>query len=169
MPTAHQKLLLIEDDEHYAELVSRLLKAPEASSLPVDIEVTWVQYLRDGLRELSAKTFDIVLLDLRLPDSSGLGSIPKLQDADPDVAIVVLTGMNDEAFAMEAVRAGAQDFLTKFDLNAPNLIRSLRYALGRRQRHMLQEKLHAKKITHAHLSITDEAEHALAFVVIEKS
>ena len=141
MSTAHQKLLLIEDDEHYAELVSRLLKAPEASSLPVNIEVTWVQYLRDGLRELSAKTFDIVLLDLRLPDSSGLDSIPKLQDADPDVAIVVLTGTNDEALAMEAVRAGAQDFLTKYDLNAPNLIRSLRYALGRRKRRLLQEKL----------------------------
>lgn len=136
-----KKLLLIEDDELFAELVSRSLRGSEAKALEVSFEVTWVQYLRDGLRELSARKFDIVLLDLRLPDSVSLESIPKLHAIDSDVAIVVLTGMNDDTVALEAVRAGAQDFLSKFDLTASNLIRSLRYALGRRERRLIREKL----------------------------
>ncbi|MBD2311718.1 response regulator [Desertifilum sp. FACHB-1129] len=77
--------------------------------------------------------FDIILLDLTLPDSTGLASLDLLIDRVPSLPIVVLTNTNDDELAVEAVRHGAQDYLVKRHLNQEILARSLRYAIERKQ------------------------------------
>lgn len=141
MDTSNLNILLIEDDDHYAELVSRLLRHVEASSHDVTFDLARVPTLRQGMTQLESLKFEIVLLDWRLPDSDGPVSIDRLLTSDPDLAIVVLTGVGDDTIGLQSVREGAQDFLTKFDLTAPALIRSLLYAAERRGRRMALQKI----------------------------
>src|ERR1035438_8250169 len=88
---------------------------------------------------LVAEKVDIVLLDLILPDSQGLDSLIKMRALAPEVPVVVLSQVEDETLAVKAVRSGAQDFLLKAHISGPLLLRSLRYALERRQ---LEEQLY---------------------------
>lgn len=92
-----------------------------------------VQRLREALDRLHDDCFDVVLLDLTLPDSAGLGSLTPLLKTAPSLPIVVLTNTNDDDLALEAVRQGAQDYLVKRQVNSGVLIRSLCYATERKQ------------------------------------
>ena len=82
---------------------------------------------------LAERPFDIVLADLSLPDSQGLATFERVQAAAPDEPIVVLTGLDDEEVALKAMRTGAQDYLVKGRMNGELLVRSLRYAMERKQ------------------------------------
>jgi two-component system, cell cycle sensor histidine kinase and response regulator CckA len=129
MPAQPLHALLVEDDDAYAAML-RLELAAESGS-PVTVER--VRSLSDAILRLSAADFDAVLLDLGLPDSSGLETFGRLQHAARDTPIVVLTASDDDGLAFAAVHAGAQDYLVKSATDAQLLGRSLRYACERAQ------------------------------------
>ena len=87
--------------------------------------------LGEALRLLSEAHFDVVLLDLGLPDSQGLDTLRRLRDRNPKVAVVVLTGRDDEELALRALQEGAEDYLVKGEADAGQLRRSIRYAVER--------------------------------------
>jgi diguanylate cyclase (GGDEF)-like protein len=121
------KVLLIEDNPGDARLLRELL----AESRSHHFEVTHAETLARGLSLLGAAGFDLVLLDLMLPDSQGLATQSAVNSRYPDVPVVILSGLNDDEAAMEAVRAGAQDYLIKGRLPSKSLVRVLRYAIER--------------------------------------
>src|SRR5258708_262069 len=102
------KILLIDDDEDEYVLVTNLLLSESAP-----FELIWAERLERGMESLAANRVDIVLLDLFLPDSRGLESFGLLKARQPNVPIVILSGLEDEESALEAVQKGAQDFLVK--------------------------------------------------------
>lgn len=121
-------LLLIEDNTAEARFLIELLK----SSVLNQFVVTHVQRLGDAMAQIQHHPA-VILLDLSLPDSQGLASLDSLMQAAPATPIVVLTNTNDENLALEAVRHGAQDYLLKRQVTEDTLVRSLRYAIERKQ------------------------------------
>lgn len=122
-------VLLVEDNPADARLLMESLKGPG----PYTFRVNHVVRLGAALEALERAPAHAVLLDLSLPDSTGLETIHRLRAAAPDVAIVVLTGLQDEALALEAVRKGVQDYLIKGQCEGELTARSLRYAVERRR------------------------------------
>ena len=131
-----RKVLLVEDNRAEARLLQEILKGSRFDRF----ELVCAKRLAEGLQLLEKECFDAILLDLTLPDSQGLGSLPPLIAKAPTVPIVVLTNTNDDALAIAAVRQGAQDYLVKRQANAETLGRSLCYAIERMQ---ALESLHA--------------------------
>jgi PAS domain S-box-containing protein len=104
-----------------------------------EFELESVEQLAPALERLRAGGIHVVLLDLTLPDSAGLGTFTAVRAGAPDVPIVVLTGVSDEALAVATVRDGAQDYLVKGQVDGNLLGRTIRYAFERHQvRHQLQ-------------------------------
>jgi serine phosphatase RsbU (regulator of sigma subunit) len=132
---------MIEDDHGDAFLVSELLREEAA---PVDVRRA--QSLAEGLELLRGELFDCVLLDLGLPDASGLDALARLREAAPDVAHLVLTGDRDDQRGIEAVAAGAQDYLVKGSVDGDGLRRAILYAVERRQADSVRERLRAAEI-----------------------
>lgn len=128
------KVLLIEDNRGDARLIQEILS--EATWRLFEIEVA--ERLSEGLAALSSVIFDVVLLDLSLPDSSGLDTLAGIQANSSQTPVVVLTGLNDDLIAIEAVRRGAQDFLVKGHIDAELLSRAIRYSIERK--HAEKEK-----------------------------
>ncbi|MBD2522739.1 hybrid sensor histidine kinase/response regulator [Nostoc sp. FACHB-133] len=123
------KILLIEDNLAYARLLQEFLAQAQSQ----EFTLVHVKRLGEAFQELSQCNYDVILLDLTLPDSQGLSSLPPLISQAPSIPIVVLTNTNDEELAIEAVRQGAQDYLVKRQVNVDVLVRSLRYAIERKQ------------------------------------
>ncbi|MGM3308775.1 ATP-binding protein [Anabaena sp. WFMT] len=123
------KILLVEDNLAEARLLQEFLKQAQSKKF----SLVHVQRLRDAFAELSQQTYDVILLDLTLPDSQGLSSLPLLIAQAPSTPIVVLTNTNDEELAIEAVRQGAQDYLVKRQVKPDMLVRSVEYAIARKQ------------------------------------
>ena len=129
MKSKSVSILLIEDNSGDARLIRELLS--ETKEISFDTEVC--QRLSQGLKALASKGFDVVLLDPGLPDSSGLKSLLRIRTAVPHMAIIVLTGLDDDEFAVRAVRKGAQDYLVKGEISADLLSRAIRYAIERQK------------------------------------
>lgn len=123
------RILLIEDDSSDVELLQIAFK--RLHDFPHSL--VCVDRLAEGIKRCAAEPFDVVLVDLSLPDSRGLETIRRLASKAPDVAIVVLTGHNDERAAELAIKTGAQDYLVKGEIDARQLSRSLRYSIGRHE------------------------------------
>src|SRR6266404_2681625 len=123
------KVLLIEDNPGDALLLREALIYLGGAFV---LDLVHVGRLDDGLRRLRQEEFDAILLDLSLPDAHGLDTVARMQAAAPRLPIVVLTGLDDDAAALEAVRAGAQDYLVKGQIDGRLLIRALRYAIERK-------------------------------------
>jgi DNA-binding NarL/FixJ family response regulator len=121
------KVLLIEDNPGDARLIQEMLS--EAKDILFELEC--VDRLSAGFEFISAGGIDIVLLDLSLPDSEGLETLTKTHTSAPEVPIIVLTGLDDKALGFEAVRKGAQDYLTKGEATTALLSRAIRYAVER--------------------------------------
>ena len=121
-----QRVLLLEDSPPDAELVVELLAEQHAA-----VAVTTCGTLRDALELLSGGTYDVALVDLTLPDASGLDGVRALRTAAPELPLVVLTGVDSESVALDALAAGAQDYVSKQDLSGRLLVRCLRYAAER--------------------------------------
>ncbi len=128
------KVLLVEDNPVDADLVGELL----AEETPGRFAATHVERLSQALACLSEGEFDVVLLDLSLPDSQGLATLSRAQEEAPEAPIIVLSGADDEALALSAVKAGAQDYLAKGQVDGQLLARSMHYAMDR---HRLQAEL----------------------------
>ncbi len=130
------KILLVEDNPADADFLQELLEA----SAGVEWKVVPVELRREAQEQLRNDCFDIVLLDLSLPDSHGLETLTRLREVAPDTPMVVMTGFNDEAAALDAVRMGAQDYLVKGQITTQLLVRAIRYAIERSQTlQLLQE------------------------------
>jgi len=121
--------LLIEDNPGDARLLKELLAEEPAAPF----RIICVDRLQRGLELLSTEKIDVLLLDLSLPDSHGLETFAKAYAHAPKVPIIVLTGNDDHALALLAVKAGAQDFLFKGKLDRELLIRSMQYSIERKR------------------------------------
>jgi diguanylate cyclase (GGDEF)-like protein len=135
-------LLLVEDNNADARMVQEAL----TESQRVRFRVARVDRLSAAVTLLARETFDIILLDLTLPDGSGLGTFIKVRDSAPLTPVMVLTGLDDETLGVMAVQQGAQEYVPKKDATGPLIVRCLRYAL---QRHRMREDLRG-------LALTDE-------------
>lgn len=123
------RLLIVEDDIVDRKLLERLL----AQSSLGACEVRHANTLGAALDLLKDLSFDVVLLDLGLPDSQGMDSVSRLQSQAPHLPIIVLSGLDDERTATQAVQIGVQDYLIKGQVDASLLMRSIRYALERKK------------------------------------
>lgn len=123
------RLLLVEDNEDHAALVESHLEETGASMTALDE----ASRLEDALRLLASRRYDVVLLDLGLPDSQGLATLSSVLRAAGRAAIIVLTALDDRAFGVQAVQQGAQDYLVKGRLDAELLRRSMHYAVERKR------------------------------------
>ncbi len=129
--------LLIEDNPVEARFLQRMLTSRgDGNDSSPPYQVQGAESLADGLRLLQETVFDVVLLDLNLPDSRGLETLGRLQEAGHHVPVVVLTAQSDEGQALLAVQQGAQDFLDKGTVNSKLLLRVMGYAM---ERHKLLE------------------------------
>ncbi len=123
------QVLLVEDKPTDALIVQDELE----HSATVPFFVAPVEQLNEALSRLKAQRFDVVLLDLSLPDSHGFDTFVRLRGAAPEVPIVVLSGQSEEGLALKAVQAGAQDYLVKGRIGEGVLQRSIRYAIERKR------------------------------------
>lgn len=129
------KVLLVEDNRGDA----RLLQEALAEAGRGRFQLVQVERLGDALQLLHEEGFDVILLDLRLPDSEGLDTIVRTRQQAQGVPIVVLTGISDEELAIKAVQKGAQDYLFKGRVETDLLVRAVRYAIERQHS---QERIH---------------------------
>lgn len=129
MDQPRTRVLLIEDDADHAALVQRRFR--NATTMPV--ELVWRERVADAEQYLLSSSVDAILLDLNLPDSESPQALIKRVDALSSAPIVVLTSLDDREMAVRAVRAGAQDYMVKSELNVDLLVRSLRYAIERKR------------------------------------
>jgi CheY-like chemotaxis protein len=142
-PEQRIRILLVEDDEDDAALVSRMLLMLAPGSKP---ELRRAKRLTQALELLDAEPFDAVLLDLGLPDASGLQALDAFVQREPRAAIIPLTGSYQQELGLEAVQRGAQDYLVKGHITAALLERSIRYGMERtrilnQQREFLERTL----------------------------
>jgi len=108
--------------------------------------VQHVERLKQGLELLSQNHFDLILLDLNLPDSQGLSTFDRVKEAAGNIPIIIMSGMVDEDIAVHAVQKGAQDYLIKGQIDSQLLIRAILYAIERQKLMVkLQEALHQVK------------------------
>ncbi|OGU24646.1 MAG: diguanylate cyclase [Hydrogenophilales bacterium RIFOXYD1_FULL_62_11] len=128
MKTTPTTVLLIEDDSADAKLIQDAL-AGAGNSL---FRVEWVTRLADALKRLESERFEVVLLDLSLPDSKGLEAFDQVFQAAPDSLILVLSGLTDEETALQAMERGAHDYFSKGHVDAHWLPRALRYVIDRK-------------------------------------
>jgi diguanylate cyclase (GGDEF)-like protein/PAS domain S-box-containing protein len=127
-------VLLVEDNPHDALLMQRLFR----SAAPGSCAMTHHKSIEHATKHLETEPVDVVLLDLGLPDASGLDGINQILKTAPYIPVVVLTGRNDEQLAAQALRAGAQDFLVKGESESATVLRALHYAIERKA---LEERL----------------------------
>lgn len=133
------KLLLIEDDPLYARLVTEVLSHPPSGK---PYQVSHVETLLEGLERLGdASAFDVVLLDLGLPDAQGLETVQAVRERAPLLPLVVLSGQDDLEMAINAMRLGAQEYLVKGQAEDALLARALRYAVERKAREDVEQLL----------------------------
>jgi diguanylate cyclase (GGDEF)-like protein/PAS domain S-box-containing protein len=131
-------LLLVEDNPGDARLLRDMLQDPGVHAT----ELTHVETMSAAEKQLLEKAYDIILLDLGLPDAQGMGALRRARAAAPRVPLVVLTGLDDESISAEALQEGAQDYLIKGQIETRGLLRSLRYAVERKA---LEEALFVEK------------------------
>jgi signal transduction histidine kinase/DNA-binding NarL/FixJ family response regulator len=122
-------VLLIEDNPGDARLIQELLT--EAAGISFELE--WQNRLSAGLERLAQGGIGVILLDLGLPDSQGLGTLAQVQARSAEAPVVVLTGLDDKTLGIEAVHQGAQDYLVKGQGDGDVLVRAMRYAIERKR------------------------------------
>jgi PAS domain S-box-containing protein len=123
------RLLLIEDNPGDARLVKEALTEGDGEPFRLD----WATNLAAGLTRLNNTPFDVVLLDLSLPDCSGLSTFEQIYTVAPQTPIILLTGLDDQDLAHQLIRQGAQDYLIKGDCSGRMLDRLIRHAIERKQ------------------------------------
>lgn len=121
------RVLLVEDDASDAHLVRMNLRAVSE----LHFAITWVMTLKEARQQLYENPPDVILLDLSLPDSTGLHTVRDGRQAAGTLPIIVLTGHNDTEFALQTLEVGAQDYLVKGDFDSDRLVRAIRYAISR--------------------------------------
>lgn len=151
------RILLVEDNPGDARLIRETLR--EAESFP--FQLTHADRLAAAEERLAGEAFDVVLLDLSLPDAHGLETVRRTLQAGPEVPIIVLTGLDDETLAVAAVQAGAQDYLVKGRLDGTLVARAIRYAMERKRlererAHLLRSEREARATAEAAVRARDD-------------
>ncbi len=145
----HSIALLIEDQPSDAKLVEAILRHHQIVQ-----QVLWAPTLGQAKTLLAEQPVQLLLVDLGLPDTSGLETVFELRLLAPDVPLIVLTANTDETNALHALEAGAEDYLIKGEFTADNLIRSIRYAISRSR---AEVELRRRQRLYATLSETNHA------------
>jgi two-component system cell cycle response regulator len=159
-PGASLTVLIIEDNPAYARLIQETIRYAGSDGFVTET----ASRLSEGLDRLGRGGIDVVLLDLGLPDARGTDGFARICEQFPDLPVVVLTGMDDEALAMEVVSRGAQDYLVKGKAEDGSLARVLRYAVERnRMQTQLRQLAIIDELTgiHNRRGFTTLAEHQL--------
>jgi two-component system, NarL family, sensor histidine kinase UhpB len=128
-PEAPIRVLLVEDDPQFAEIM--LMRLSHIN--PGMFELIHVERLELGLKYLSRENVGVVLLDLDLPDSSGLNTFERIHQCKPEVPIIIITGRSEEEMCIEAVKKGAQDYLIKGEMDGKMIARIMRYGVERKK------------------------------------
>lgn len=128
------RILLVEDNPGDARLIRELLMDSGIATAAIDVSTT----LADATKHLTEQAPDVLLLDLSLPDAHGLETVTEALSVAPSVPIVVLTGLDDERLALQAVQSGAEDYLVKGRVEGRSLGRAIRYAVERK--HLARER-----------------------------
>ncbi len=128
------KILLVEDDAEFAAVLR--IRLGKETNPPLGI--TCAPDLQQALELLNSQRFDLILLDLMLPDSSGIQTFLKIHAQVRHIPVVILTGLDSDNLAIDAVRKGAEDYLVKADINTRLLLRIVHHAIDR---HRIKEKL----------------------------
>jgi two-component system cell cycle response regulator len=131
------KILLVEDNPGDAGLIKETLEETGARQF----QITHVERLNQAIKLLREDSFDTILLDLLLPDATGIDTFLKLVVLVPEVPIIVLTGLNNEYLAASALQNGAQDYMIKGQIDGSLLVRSIRYAIERHRAQMALRSL----------------------------
>ncbi len=162
------KILLLEDTDKHAKLVEKKLEKFE------EFKIICADTLLRGLEFLSSDKPDVVLLDLILPDSSGIDTFTSVYNKVPSIPIVILSSIDDVKIAATAVQKGAQDFLVKGKLDKQLLKRAIYYAIERKR--IVEELQHSERelsirnqIANIFLSIPDEEVYGQVQQVIQKN
>ena len=134
-------VLVVEDNPGDANLLDLFLTTGNAP-----FTVKHSQRLSNAVEQLSEERADAMLLDLGLPDSQGLDTLRQARKLAPQIPIVIMTGLNDEELAVEALREGAQDYLVKGKITATAVMQSLRYAIERQRLREQAEQLQLQQI-----------------------
>ena len=134
------KILLIEDNPGDVRLVQEMLAEEKA-----DFELSHAERLQTGLEYLKQDGYDVVLLDLNLPDSEGFDTFAALHAQYPEKPVIIMTGMDDKALGLHSVKKGAQDYLVKGRFDSTLLMRSIAYSIER-QKLLLQLETTLKEL-----------------------
>ncbi|MGB0744589.1 MAG: response regulator [Opitutales bacterium] len=136
------KILLLENDRGDAEHLGKYLELAQ-----LDYRMATARRLSEGLEMLQTESFDVILLDLYLPDSQGISTLKAVQERASSTALVLMTDSEDQALSFEALQAGANDYLHRDKLSAEDMRRSMRYATERTN--LARElEAHASEIEH---------------------
>lgn len=127
MNTHRKEILLIEDNEADAMIFEEMLESISAPKF----NLQWKDSLKGGINFLKSNHIDLILLDLSLPESSGLETLQKIINVTPLTPLIILTGSEDSELPHKALNEGAQDFLQKRNLNSQLLVKSISYAIER--------------------------------------
>jgi diguanylate cyclase (GGDEF)-like protein len=128
-PETSLRILLVEDDSDQAAFTQTMLQTASAACVRLDHTTS----VRGAIDRLSDESYDVALLDLGLPDAQELEALNSLVGAAPDLPLVILTGTENDALALEAVKNGAQDYLVKGQATPEVVVRAIRYAIERKQ------------------------------------
>jgi len=126
------RVLLVEDNDDDAFLLQKDIKKGVEYPFVDDIDLTRVETLEAAVEACTNQSFDAIFLDLGLPDSRGIETVRRLTDDGIETPIVILTGLRDPETAMQAIQEGAQDYLIKNDITPESVVRTMRYAIERK-------------------------------------
>ena len=124
-----KRILLIEDNPGDVRLLVELLREYGKYQFSLD----HVERIDQAMEHLTKQDIDLLLLDLSLPDGSGIETVQRIAGAALQVPIIVLTGLENDTLAMEAVQVGAQDYLVKGQVTGPMLIRAMNHGIERKK------------------------------------
>lgn len=160
------RILIIEDSLRDVRLIQEMLKEVKH----FDFEYTHADMLDKGIKCLESDGFDVLLLDLNLPDNTGLDTFIKARNSRSNIPIVILSGEADEETAIEAVHQGAQDYLMKGEVDEKLLARSIFYAIERKsiEEELIKHRDHLEELVEKRTLGLKEANKKLRREIIER-
>lgn len=157
------RLLVVEDNPAHRRLMEQSIRPTNDDTA---YELVHVGRLADAVQQVAQNHFDLVLLDLMLPDSRGLETFERFSQVAPNLPVVVTTAVDDDEVALRAMQAGAQDYLVKSHDLAALLARSIRYAIERhRAEELAAERARLSVLTQAALALSHHVRNAVAPII----
>ena len=150
MTSQSLKILIIEDDEDDAFYIKDLLKEGLGKPAPI---IDHHSSIGSSLKELNPFQYDLAMFDYRLGEINGIELLRSFREQGCDIPIILFTGQGDQEVAVEAMKAGATDYLTKGKLSIESVTQSIRYALGLRKEATLRKQTE-EKLKKSHVDLT---------------